>query len=28
VELVETFMGDEDPDIAHWIDWVAIWRKV
>ena len=27
VTLVETFMGQEDPDVAHWIDWVGIWRK-
>ena len=27
VELVETFMGEPDEDVAHWIDWVAIWRK-
>jgi SAM-dependent methyltransferase len=27
VELVETFMGEPDADVAHWIDWVAVWRK-
>ena len=27
VELVETFMGEPDADVAHWIDWVGIWRK-
>lgn len=28
VELIETFMGEPDPDVAHWIDWVSIWRKM
>ena len=25
--LVETYMGEPDPDVAHWVDWVCVWRK-
>jgi len=28
LELVETFIGEPDPDIAHWEDFVAVWRKL
>jgi len=27
LELVETYIGAPDEDIAHWEDWVSIWKK-
>jgi SAM-dependent methyltransferase len=27
IEVVESFIGEPDPDIAHWEDFVCIWRK-
>ena len=27
LEVVETFIGEPDPDRAHWEDWVCVWRK-
>jgi hypothetical protein len=28
LELVETYIGAPDEDVARWEDWVAIWRRV
>jgi SAM-dependent methyltransferase len=28
VELLETFIGEPDADVAHWEDWVAVWKKL
>ena len=27
LECIESFIGEPDPDIAHWEDFVGIWRK-
>lgn len=27
LDLIETFIGEPDPDVAKWEDFVAVWRK-